>query len=170
MFFCQNNQWAISEPLERQSRIPLYQRARGLRLPRRTRRRQRRPRRATPSTKAALERAREGGGPTFIEAFTYRMGAHTTSDDPTRYRIAAEVEAWKLKDPIDRMRAYLSDRQADARRSSTALDAEADELAAVCAPACLETAGPDAAERCSTTSTPTRTRCVDRAARPVRRT
>ncbi|MER6940781.1 thiamine pyrophosphate-dependent enzyme, partial [Nocardioides sp. NPDC000441] len=52
-------------------------------------------------------RAREGGGPTMIEAYTYRMGAHTTTDDPTRYRVSDEVEAWKLKDPIARVEAYL---------------------------------------------------------------
>ncbi len=57
---------------------------------------------------AALERARSGAGPTLVEAFTYRMGAHTTSDDPTRYRTTAEREAWKLKDPIERVRAHIS--------------------------------------------------------------
>src|SRR5204863_647351 len=90
VFFCQNNQWAISEPNERQTRIPLYQRARGFGFP---------GVRVDGNdvlavhavTRAALDRARRGEGPTFIEAFTYRMGAHTTSDDPTRYRIAAEV-------------------------------------------------------------------------------
>ena len=56
---------------------------------------------------AELEAAREGQGPTMIEAFTYRMGAHTTTDDPTRYRLASELEVWKLKDPIERVRAYL---------------------------------------------------------------
>ena len=72
-------------------------------------------------TTAALDRARSGEGPTLIEAFTYRMGAHTTSDDPTRYRIAAEVEEWKLKDPIARLKAYLArDRAAPTRTSSTA--------------------------------------------------
>ena len=58
-------------------------------------------------TKAALHNAREGNGPTLIEAYTYRMGAHTTSDDPTRYRLADELESWKLKDPIERVKAYL---------------------------------------------------------------
>ncbi len=61
-------------------------------------------------TKAALEKARSGGGPTFIECFTYRMGAHTTSDDPTRYRQSAEVEEWKKKDPIKRFRIYLENK------------------------------------------------------------
>lgn len=55
----------------------------------------------------AVERARKGDGPTLIEAYTYRMGAHTTSDDPTVYRQDDEVEAWRIKDPIDRFRKYL---------------------------------------------------------------
>lgn len=58
-------------------------------------------------TKEAVERARRGDGPTLIEAYTFRMGAHTTSDDPTVYRDDSEVEAWKDKDPIDRLRKYL---------------------------------------------------------------
>jgi len=106
VFFCQNNQWAISEPLEKQSRIPLYQRARGFGFP---------GLRVDGNdvlacyavTQKALQAAREGQGPTLIEAFTYRMGAHTTTDDPTRYRLASELEMWKLKDPIERVRAYL---------------------------------------------------------------
>jgi pyruvate dehydrogenase E1 component alpha subunit len=51
--------------------------------------------------------AREGGGPGYIEALTYRIGAHTTSDDPTRYREKAELEAWRDRDPVERMEAYL---------------------------------------------------------------
>jgi 2-oxoisovalerate dehydrogenase E1 component alpha subunit len=106
VYFCQNNQWAISEPLEKQSRIPLYQRARGFGFP---------GLRVDGNdvlacyavTKKALQAAREGQGPTLIEAVTYRMGAHTTTDDPTRYRLASELEVWKLKDPIERVRAYL---------------------------------------------------------------
>lgn len=58
-------------------------------------------------TKEAVERARRGVGPTLIEAYTYRMGAHTTSDDPTVYRANSEVEEWVDKDPIDRFRKYL---------------------------------------------------------------
>ncbi|NTW39560.1 MAG: thiamine pyrophosphate-dependent dehydrogenase E1 component subunit alpha, partial [Cellulomonadaceae bacterium] len=106
VLFCQNNQWAISEPTDRQSRVPLVERGRGF---------------GVPSvrvdgndvlacyavTAEALERARTGGGPTFIEAFTYRMGAHTTSDDPSRYRSSAEEEEWRRKDPIDRLRQHL---------------------------------------------------------------
>jgi 2-oxoisovalerate dehydrogenase E1 component alpha subunit len=58
-------------------------------------------------TAQAAQRAREGGGPTLIEAVTYRMGPHTTSDDPTRYRPAEEVEHWLALDPIARYRTYL---------------------------------------------------------------
>jgi len=58
-------------------------------------------------TKEAAERARRGDGPTLIEAYTYRMGAHTTSDDPTVYRDNSEVDEWRDKDPIDRLRKYM---------------------------------------------------------------
>jgi len=63
------------------------------------------------ATKTAIERARRGDGPTLIEAYTYRIGAHTTSDDPTRYRSDDEVESWKKKDPIDRMKKYLINKE-----------------------------------------------------------
>lgn len=107
VFFCQNNQWAISEPIERQTRIPLYQRALGFGFP--GVRVDGNDVLATYAvTQAALQRAREGQGPTFIEAYTYRMGAHTTTDDPTRYRLNDDLEHWKLKDPIERVRVYLS--------------------------------------------------------------
>jgi len=107
VFFCQNNQFAISHPVARQSAVPIVQRADGFGLP------------GIQIdgndvlachavTQAALKQAREGGGPTLIEAITYRMGPHTTSDDPTRYRDAAEVESWRARDPIDRVRAYLA--------------------------------------------------------------
>jgi 2-oxoisovalerate dehydrogenase E1 component alpha subunit len=131
VFFCQNNQWAISEPLERQSRIPLFKRAQGYGFP---------GLRVDGNdvfaclavTKKALEAARDGQGPTLIEAFTYRMGAHTTTDDPTRYRLKTEEEAWKLKDPIERVKAYLvrndlagadffEDVEAEAKKGATEL-------------------------------------------------
>ncbi|QCX26269.1 pyruvate dehydrogenase (acetyl-transferring) E1 component subunit alpha [Nocardioides jishulii] len=106
VFFCQNNQWAISEPIERQSRIPLYQRANGFGFP--GVRVDGNDVLATYAvTRAALQRAREGQGPTFVEAYTYRMGAHTTTDDPTRYRLNDDVERWKLRDPIKRLEVYL---------------------------------------------------------------
>jgi 2-oxoisovalerate dehydrogenase E1 component alpha subunit len=106
VFFCQNNQYAISEPLERQTRVPLYRRAdgfgfHGIRVDGND------VLACYAVTRRALDDARHGQGPTLVEAYTYRMGAHTTSDDPTRYRIAAEVEAWQAKDPIKRLRAYL---------------------------------------------------------------
>lgn len=59
------------------------------------------------TTREAVERARGGQGPTLIEAITYRMGAHSTSDDPKRYRTEEETEAWARRDPIDRLRRYL---------------------------------------------------------------
>lgn len=62
------------------------------------------------ATKEAIERARNGQGPTLIEAYTYRLGAHTTSDDPTKYREDEEVEKWKDKDPILRFEIYLKNK------------------------------------------------------------
>ncbi|MEV4753849.1 pyruvate dehydrogenase (acetyl-transferring) E1 component subunit alpha [Micromonospora sp. NPDC049559] len=110
VFFCQNNQYAISEPLERQTRIPLYRRAAGFGFP--GIRVDGNDVLATYAvTRTALDNARHGQGPTLIEAFTYRMGAHTTTDDPTRYRIASEVEAWQAKDPIARVKAFLTKQQ-----------------------------------------------------------
>ncbi|WP_407287150.1 pyruvate dehydrogenase (acetyl-transferring) E1 component subunit alpha [Streptomyces sp. BP-8] len=106
VFFCQNNQWAISEPTEKQTRVPLYQRARGYGFPG-VRVDGNDVLACLAVTKAALERARTGQGPMLIEAFTYRMGAHTTSDDPTRYRADEERAAWEAKDPIRRLKAYL---------------------------------------------------------------
>jgi 2-oxoisovalerate dehydrogenase E1 component alpha subunit len=106
VFFCQNNQWGISTPMSIQSKIPLYHRAHGFGFP---------GVRVDGNdvlavyevSKRALENARVGGGPTLIEAYTYRLGAHTTSDDPTRYRIDAEVEVWKHRDPIERVKSLL---------------------------------------------------------------
>jgi 2-oxoisovalerate dehydrogenase E1 component alpha subunit len=130
VFFCQNNQYAISEPLERQTRVPLFHRAAGFGFP---------GIRVDGNdvlasyavTRAALDHARLGQGPTLIEAYTYRMGAHTTSDDPTRYRIASEVDEWKMKDPIQRYRSFLEKQkladtsyfdEIDAQATAEALD------------------------------------------------
>ena len=110
VFFCQNNQYAISQPLERQTTVPLYQRAHGFGFPG-VRVDGNDVLASYAVTRAALDNARMGQGPTLIEAYTYRMGAHTTSDDPTRYRIASEVEAWRAKDPILRMRTFLEKQQ-----------------------------------------------------------
>ncbi|MEU8590910.1 pyruvate dehydrogenase (acetyl-transferring) E1 component subunit alpha [Streptomyces sp. NPDC048664] len=106
VFFCQNNQWAISEPTEKQTRVPLYQRAQGFGFPG-VRVDGNDVLACLAVTQQALERARNGEGPTLVEAFTYRMGAHTTSDDPTRYRGDEERQAWEAKDPILRLRRYL---------------------------------------------------------------
>jgi 2-oxoisovalerate dehydrogenase E1 component alpha subunit len=141
VFFCQNNQWAISEPIERQSKIPLYQRALGFGFP---------GLRVDGNdvlavyavTRAALQRAREGSGPTFVEAYTYRMGAHTTSDDPTRYRVIDDLEHWKLKDPIERVRAYLSRNGLVDDDYYAAVEAESDELAVRLRKGCLEMPDP----------------------------
>ena len=79
-------------------------------------------------TKAALQRARDGQGPSLIEAFTYRMGAHTTTDDPTRYRLSDDVERWKLKDPIARLGVYLKRNALGDDEFFADLDDEADAL------------------------------------------
>ena len=81
-------------------------------------------------TRKALDDARSGQGPTLVEAFTYRMGAHTTSDDPTRYRLASELEAWKLKDPLERMKSFLYKQQLVDTDFFDQLEADADALAA----------------------------------------
>ncbi|MCP3758841.1 pyruvate dehydrogenase (acetyl-transferring) E1 component subunit alpha [Streptomyces sp. TBY4] len=106
VFFCQNNQWAISESNEKQTRVPLHQRAQGFGFPG-VRVDGNDVLACLAVTRWALERARRGEGPTLIEAYTYRMGAHTTSDDPTRYRDAAEVDGWRAKDPLLRLERLL---------------------------------------------------------------
>jgi len=58
--------------------------------------------------KSAVDKARAGGGPTFIEAVTYRLGAHSSADDPTHYRPAGEQEAWQKRDPLLRFGRYLA--------------------------------------------------------------
>ena len=129
VFYCQNNQWAISEPVDRQSRVPLWERSTGYGFP---------GVRVDGNdvvaclavTRWALEECRSGNGPVMIEAFTYRMDAHTTSDDPTRYRLADEAEHWKLLDPIERVRVYLSRQGMADQDFFDAVSAEADELAA----------------------------------------
>jgi pyruvate dehydrogenase E1 component alpha subunit/2-oxoisovalerate dehydrogenase E1 component alpha subunit len=107
VFVCQNNHWSISESTKQQTAsetlaikaqaygfegvkidgndaVAVYQ-----------------------ATRAAVEKARRGAGPTFIEAETYRIGAHSSSDDPSRYRDPAEVEVWKQRDPIDALQRLL---------------------------------------------------------------
>ena len=153
VFFCQNNQWAISEPLERQTRIPLFKRAAGYGFPG-VRVDGNDVLAVEAVVTAALDRARRGGGPTLVEAFTYRMGAHTTSDDPTRYRTTAEGEAWKLKDPIERVRAHISRSGIADAAFLAEVDAGADALGEHMRAACRAMPDPVARRRCSTTCTP----------------
>jgi pyruvate dehydrogenase E1 component alpha subunit len=110
IFVCQNNQWAISVPREKQTASKtLAQKALGNGVP------------GIQvdgndilavyvASKEAVERARAGEGPTLIEAVTYRMSVHTTADDPTRYREDSEVEEWAARDPIDRFQIYLKNK------------------------------------------------------------
>ncbi|QLH23002.1 MULTISPECIES: pyruvate dehydrogenase (acetyl-transferring) E1 component subunit alpha [Streptomyces] len=128
VFFCQNNQWAISEPTEKQTRVPLYQRAQGYGFPG-VRVDGNDVLACLAVTKAALERARTGQGPMLVEAFTYRMGAHTTSDDPTRYRSSEERELWETKDPILRLRTLLTNEKLADDAFFDALEQESDALA-----------------------------------------
>jgi 2-oxoisovalerate dehydrogenase E1 component alpha subunit len=107
VFFCQNNQFAISVPTTRQSKVPLARKADGVGIPG-VRVDGNDVLAAYAVTREAMERARSGGGPSLIEAFTYRMGAHTTSDDPTRYRTRADEDYWRERDPIARLEAYLT--------------------------------------------------------------
>jgi 2-oxoisovalerate dehydrogenase E1 component alpha subunit len=142
VFFCQNNQWGISTPTDHQTRIPLYKRAEGFGFP--GVRVDGNDVLATLAvTRAALDAARSGQGPTLVEAFTYRMGAHTTSDDPTRYRLASELEAWKLKDPLERMKSFLYKQQLVDSVFFAELEQEADALAARLRKGCLEMPDPD---------------------------
>lgn len=106
VFVVQNNRWAISVPVTRQSRTPLYRRAlgfgmRGVQIDGND------PLAAYAVGRRFLRQARSGEGPGFIEALTYRIGAHTTSDDPTRYREEAELNEWLQRDPIARLKTYL---------------------------------------------------------------
>src|SRR5918995_4469192 len=127
VFFLQNNQWAISVPVATQSRAPLHRRGAGYGMP------------SIPVdgndvlaswavTRVALDEARSGLGPRAIEAMTYRMGAHTTSDDPTKYRTSDEEESWRRRDPIARMKAYLLGRGASEEFFSD-VEAESEALA-----------------------------------------
>nr|WP_218869195.1 thiamine pyrophosphate-dependent dehydrogenase E1 component subunit alpha [Leifsonia psychrotolerans] len=141
VFFVQNNGWAISVPVSRQSRVPLYQRASGFGMP------------GIQVdgndvlasyavTAKALDDARSGKGPALIEALTYRVGAHTTADDPTKYRTNAETASWVTRDPIVRFRTYLEGKGADAAFFA-GVDEEAADYAADVRTRALEIRGPE---------------------------
>jgi pyruvate dehydrogenase E1 component alpha subunit len=130
VFLCENNQWAISSPREMHGQGAIHERAAGFGFP------------GVlvdgndvlavmAVTTAALDRARSGGGPTLIEAYTYRMAAHTTSDDPTRYRHDEDLEIWRLRDPIERLKVHLARTGIAGRPYFDQVDREADELAVV---------------------------------------
>lgn len=107
VFYVQNNQWAISVPLRKQTAAPsLAHKAIGYGMPG-IRVDGNDPLACYAVMAEAAERARSGGGPSLIEAVTYRLGPHTTSDDPTRYRSSAELDHWAALDPIPRYRTYL---------------------------------------------------------------
>ncbi|RJT77739.1 pyruvate dehydrogenase (acetyl-transferring) E1 component subunit alpha [Arthrobacter cheniae] len=106
VFFCQNNQWAISVPSSVQTKVPLAKRAEGYGFPG-----VRVDGNDVVAVEAvmrwALEHARTGKGPVLIEAYTYRMSAHTTADDPTKYRLSRDEQEWQTRDPLARLEAYL---------------------------------------------------------------
>lgn len=126
VFVCTNNQWAISEPVTVQARFPIAGRAPGFGIPS-LRVDGNDVLACLAAMRWALDMARRGDGPAFIEAVTYRMGPHTTSDDPTRYRDEEEVERWRRRDPIARVEALLRGEGAfdDAFAAQVAADADA---------------------------------------------
>jgi pyruvate dehydrogenase E1 component alpha subunit len=108
VFISQNNQWAISVPREKQTHAKtLAQKAIAYDIPS-MQVDGNDPLAMWVALSEALDRARSGGGPTFIEAVTYRLMMHTTADDPTKYRTDEEVEGWKKKDPLIRFEKYLT--------------------------------------------------------------
>jgi 2-oxoisovalerate dehydrogenase E1 component alpha subunit len=142
IFFCQNNHWAISEPVGLQSAGHLADRAPGFGIPS-LRVDGNDVLAVTAATRIALDRARNGGGPTFIEAVTYRMGPHTTADDPKRYRDAAELAAWADRDPILRVRLLLEAAGSFTAEFEQRVVAEADRVAAELRAGCLAIPDPE---------------------------
>ena len=129
IFFCQNNQYAISEPVGLQAQRPIAERAPGFGIPS-VRVDGNDVLAVMAVMRSALDRARSGGGPTFIEAVTYRVGPHTTADDPSRYRDPAEVEAWRGKDPVSRVEAHLGALGMLTQERLTRIQEKADRVAA----------------------------------------
>ncbi|MFB9408114.1 thiamine pyrophosphate-dependent dehydrogenase E1 component subunit alpha [Dactylosporangium matsuzakiense] len=144
IFFCQNNQWAISTSTSRQMGAPLHRRAVGFGLE---------------SyhvdgndvlavhavTARAAESLRRGGPPVLIEAMTYRMAGHSTSDDPRRYRADAEVEVWRRRDPIARLDALIRARGWASPEFDADLAAESERLAHETRDACMSMPEPTVA-------------------------
>jgi pyruvate dehydrogenase E1 component alpha subunit/2-oxoisovalerate dehydrogenase E1 component alpha subunit len=100
VFACQNNHWSISVPLSRQTAVTeLWLKGKSYGIP--SKRVDGNDMSAVyGASRDAIENARSGGGPSFLELLTYRLGAHSTSDDPTRYRDPKEVERWLTRDPL----------------------------------------------------------------------
>ncbi|HEY4268377.1 MAG TPA: pyruvate dehydrogenase (acetyl-transferring) E1 component subunit alpha [Galbitalea sp.] len=142
IFFCQNNHWAISEPVGLQAVRPIADRAPGFGIP---------SMRVDgndvlavmAATRIALDRARSGGGPTFIEAVTYRMGPHTTSDDPSKYEDRASHEEWAAKDPILRLTQYLEGEGILTDEVRAAVKSKADDVAREFRAECIGMANPE---------------------------
>jgi 2-oxoisovalerate dehydrogenase E1 component alpha subunit len=129
IFFCQNNGWAISVPIERQTAGEIWRKAEGYGFPGvrvdgndvlATYR----------VTREAADRARMEHVPTLIEAVTYRMGPHSTADDRSRYQPAEEIESWKKLDPLVRYRTFLESEGAIDPAFIEQVEADAKELAA----------------------------------------
>jgi 2-oxoisovalerate dehydrogenase E1 component alpha subunit len=142
IFFCQNNQWAISEPVGVQTIRPVSDRAPGFGIPS-IRVDGNDILAVMAAMRVALERARTGGGATFIEAVTYRMGPHTTSDDPSRYEDLAEREDWAAKDPIQRLERYLDELGILTDEVRTAVKAAEDDAAKRFRAACIALEDPE---------------------------
>ncbi|MGB3374174.1 MAG: pyruvate dehydrogenase (acetyl-transferring) E1 component subunit alpha [Microbacterium sp.] len=136
VFVCQNNHWAISEPVGLQSQFPLAGRAPGFGIP---------SMRVdgndvlacVAAMRWALDHARSGKGPAYLEAVTYRMGPHTTADDPKRYRSDEELEQWRRRDPISRIEAHLRAAGELTEEHLASVQEQADEMAREMRAACL---------------------------------
>ncbi|WP_245723651.1 pyruvate dehydrogenase (acetyl-transferring) E1 component subunit alpha [Paramicrobacterium humi] len=141
IFFCQNNQYAISEPVGVQTTKPIADRAPGFGIPS-IRVDGNDVLAVLAATRIAADHARSGQGPMYIEAVTYRMGAHTTSDDPTRYRDDDEIQQWRERDPIDRLHRYLEGLGAMTDEAESAVAAKADAVAKTLRDGCRSLAEP----------------------------
>jgi 2-oxoisovalerate dehydrogenase E1 component subunit alpha len=141
VLFCQNNGWAISVPTSDQLAAPVYRRAEGYGFPG-VRVDGNDVLAVLQVTREAAERARSGSGPTLIEAMTYRMDAHSTADDATRYRTQEQVDAWHELDPIERYASYLQREGVADEAFRSASQAEANDRVAEIRAAVIATPAP----------------------------
>lgn len=141
LFFCQNNQWAISVPKTVQTPTAIYRRGESFGIP---------GIRVDGNdvlamyavSRFVLDKIRAGAGPMLVEAYTYRMGAHTTADDPTKYRSEQEEAHWRAKDPLDRLEKYLRSRGVEDNYFATVAD-EMERWGASVRSACTSLPDPD---------------------------